>query len=309
MNRRKAFTLIELLALRLRSGTPSLVEGSGPARPAVSGGFTLIELLVVISIIAVLLALLMPAMDKAIYQAELMVCASQIKGIGGSAVTRAMDYRRKYPYRQTIHSGHFQHSQLKSDTTDDRPVMLPYIPQYGSLTCPLTGRPLDYEKATNIDVRAGYMLWFGTQIYKNGGGSYKGMLRLGDPWECQTRNVTGGAFRAFKSSVLVSDWDFQQTLGAPRALSAHPDREGRMTLVRYPNSANPDWTVARWELGGTPQRPPVDLNHAYQDLSVQRLNKLLWDDEDEDRTVSVPHRAGDTDYIGADNWKVFVPAN
>jgi prepilin-type N-terminal cleavage/methylation domain-containing protein len=36
-------------------------------------GFTLVELMVVISIILVLLALLAPAMNKAIYQAELAV--------------------------------------------------------------------------------------------------------------------------------------------------------------------------------------------------------------------------------------------
>ena len=37
-------------------------------------GLTLIELLVVITIIVILLALLMPAIDKAIYQSELAVC-------------------------------------------------------------------------------------------------------------------------------------------------------------------------------------------------------------------------------------------
>lgn len=47
-------------------------------------GFTLIELLGVVVIIVVLLALLVPTMDKAIYEAELAVCAAQQKAIGAA---------------------------------------------------------------------------------------------------------------------------------------------------------------------------------------------------------------------------------
>ena len=42
--------------------------------------FTLIELLVVITIIVILLALLVPAINKGIYAAELAKCGSQLKG-------------------------------------------------------------------------------------------------------------------------------------------------------------------------------------------------------------------------------------
>ncbi len=46
------------------------------------GGFTLIELLVVISIIAVLMAIMMPALAKVRSQAAMVVCKTQLKDLG-----------------------------------------------------------------------------------------------------------------------------------------------------------------------------------------------------------------------------------
>src|SRR5258708_15496333 len=66
-----------------------------PREPAMKrrGAFTLIELLVVVTIIVVLLALLTPALDKAIYQAQLARCAAQIKGIGAGATAYSTEHR------------------------------------------------------------------------------------------------------------------------------------------------------------------------------------------------------------------------
>src|SRR5688500_8895174 len=61
--------------------------------------FTLIELLVVITIIVVLLSLLAPALDKAIYQAELVVCGSTMKAGTGALTQYAMAHNRTYANR------------------------------------------------------------------------------------------------------------------------------------------------------------------------------------------------------------------
>ena len=57
----------------------------------ISRGFTLIELLVVISIIALLVAILLPALSRAREQAQVIVCMSQIKQIGIAAAIYSAD--------------------------------------------------------------------------------------------------------------------------------------------------------------------------------------------------------------------------
>src|ERR1041384_539065 len=59
--------------------------------------FTLVELLVVVSIITVLLALLTPALDRAIYQAELTTCGAKLKGISTATLAYAVANARCYP--------------------------------------------------------------------------------------------------------------------------------------------------------------------------------------------------------------------
>jgi len=60
-------------------------------------GFTLIELLVVISIIALLMAILMPALAKVRQIAQRVVCGSHLKGVGSAMSIYATEQEGKYP--------------------------------------------------------------------------------------------------------------------------------------------------------------------------------------------------------------------
>jgi prepilin-type N-terminal cleavage/methylation domain-containing protein/prepilin-type processing-associated H-X9-DG protein len=74
---------------------PVLTRLSGPGRPG--GGFTLIELLVVISIIALLVGILLPALGAARQAAQSAVCLGHQRGLGQAVVAYVTDENNYLP--------------------------------------------------------------------------------------------------------------------------------------------------------------------------------------------------------------------
>jgi prepilin-type N-terminal cleavage/methylation domain-containing protein/prepilin-type processing-associated H-X9-DG protein len=279
--------------------------------------FTLIELLVVITIIVVLLALLTPALDKAIYQAELTVCGTQLKAIASSTITYAYDFRRYYPDRAVINSrSNSQPLMLASDGRDDRPLLGKYIvlKMFQDPVVEQYAIEPD-ETVANARVHASYQLWFGVRFdpYTSPDGTSitpSGMKKIGDKFSWyddypfSARNSTVNTY-----SLLATDFDFSGV--ARRAMNSHPDASGTLTLKTSNPQASavpslptdaPVEYFSRFE-GSSTNRGATDSNYAYADGSVLRLNGLSVDYDE--RLGTVPYQSGS--WVPWSNWCVQIP--
>jgi hypothetical protein len=277
-------------------------------------GFTVVELLVIVSIIVLLLALLAPALDKAIYRAELALCGTHLKGVATGVMTYAMENKRWYPYRAGVHYPsptafytpislvHGEDNVMK----DDRPLLRPYFSINGMLNDPLAPRvDLDNTHPESW-VWAPYAMWFGfqfkhhstnptTSMVKADGG----MFRMGDRLEFTNRgNQPAGRFR-----VLAQDLFYTRSTDIDIA-SSHPDPEGLLRPVAQQDQdgpaqaraqyADPDGrhTYSRWEVSNTNRvTGPMDLNFAFDDGGVALLGAIAYDETERVDRVALTSRS------------------
>jgi prepilin-type N-terminal cleavage/methylation domain-containing protein len=271
-------------------------------------GFTLVELLVVITIILVLLAMLTPALDRAIYQAELAVCQANLHAIGTMALTYGAEYRRQYPSREGVagsrgvaRDADWNASRLQLGLThnggaknadqqlDERPVIAPYLSINRALRDPLT-QAVDLEAdQREATIFAGYDLWYSWRF-----DGFRAMSRIGDRFTLNTPQLG----RTYEWNLLAGDLN-GETVSSRGYQASHHDADGVMPSVAYQSElidvglfgvAAGRLTFSRWQTpvsGGGIERGDVDLNYAYDDGSTGQITDVGTSYDNEERMVPV----------------------
>ena len=316
-----------------------LVRPNWSRSSVTSHAFSLVELMVVVTLIVILIAMLAPALEKAMREAEMAVCGTRQKVIISAGMTYAADHKRSYPrppidrqahtdadgdllWLETTTSG-YQPDLIgfgADPSRDIRPLYEPYM-SFEAYGCPLAaGIKFDYESnAPGMAVFANYSIFMGWQYSQfdhfsqqtgdaivDQRATWKGMYRFGD----RLGFFDNWQNRPVESDVVVMDRNHSHSGDSGATVdggqSAHPDDAGLWPLLVWNNDPNIGITHTVYGYG---YRGTLDVNAGHFDNSVRRTNDaapINGSTSIDDRFGYAPAHA-DSNTTGAVRYKLMIP--
>ncbi len=181
-------------------------------------GFTLIELLVVVAVIALLMAILLPALQRARRQGKAMICQSRLKQWGHILAIYTEENDGCFPYGPAVAAVWFIRGPMPLEDGDSTvPPFTQPVPTDGIRCCPTAVRPPVHNGFAGLGSKSGPK------------GAYYHVTLLAALTRFEAYRVIEPV-PAFTASYGFNGWLFENTNTLSRDQGARPVRLARNVL-------------------------------------------------------------------------------